>query len=178
MDSSEIDSKAVTTDTGFHFGEPDAPVKVIEFINLRCPFCKMWWQKADDVLKAYEKNGQIERIVKHFDKEKPGLDKGNVLHSYLDYRDMEKTRQDIDYYVDHLDEWGSLPKDDIAVYAGNKRNAKKQDNSEESKKITLETKEVNITMVPTVIIGEHIFDENISAEELKIIIESEWTKSS
>ncbi|MFO8069266.1 MAG: thioredoxin domain-containing protein [Alkalibacterium sp.] len=177
MDMSVINSKAITTEGGFHFGDPEAPVKVVEFINLRCPFCKMWWENASVVLDEYEKKGKVERIVKHFDKKKPELDKGNILHSYLDYADPEKTREDMNYYVDHLDEWGSLSKDELATYAEEKRNSVKQNNSDRSEAIIKETEKANISMVPTVVIGEHIFDENITEEELKQIIEDELLKN-
>ncbi|WP_423188615.1 thioredoxin domain-containing protein [Alkalibacterium sp. f15] len=177
MDISEINRKTITTEGGFHFGDPNAPVKVVEFINLRCPFCKMWWKTASAVLDEYEKNGKVERIVKHFDKKKPGLDKGNVLHSYLDYGDPERTREDIDYYVDHLDEWGNLSKADIATYAEDKRQSVKQNNSDQSEAVINETEKANVSMVPTVVIGEHIFDENILEDELKQIIEEELLKN-
>lgn len=177
MDISVINRSAVTTEGGFHFGNPDAPVKIVEFINLRCPFCKMWRENSLTVLDEYEKNGKVERIVKHFDKQEPKLDKGNVLHSYLDYADPEQTREDINYYVDHLDEWGNLSKADLATYAEEKRNAVKQNNTDQSEAIIKETEKANITMVPTVVIGEHIFDENITEQELKQIIEDELLKN-
>jgi len=177
MDISVINRNAITTEGGFHFGDPEAPVKIVEFINLKCPFCKMWRENTSAVLDEYEKNGKVERIIKHFDKKNPELDKGNVLHTYLDYADPERTREDIDYYVDHLDEWGSLSKEKIATYAEEKRKSVKQNNTERSEAIIKETEEANISMVPTVVIGEHIFDEKITEAELKKIIEDELLKN-
>lgn len=177
MDTSAINSQAVTTEGGFHFGDPNAPVKVVEYINLRCPYSKMWWENSAAVLDEYERNGQVERIVKHFDKEKPGLDKGNVLHSYLDYSNHEQARKDIDHYVAHMDEWGNLTKEDVARYAEDKTNATRQNNTKESEAIVNETVEANVKFVPTVVIGSHIFDENISDEELRKIIEEELSRN-
>lgn len=177
MDISVINSKVVTAKGGFHFGDPDAPVKVVEFINLNCPYSKIWWENAPAVLDEYEKKGQVERIVKHFDKDKPGLAKGNVLHSYLDYSAPEQVRDDIDFYVEHINEWGNATKEDVANYAENRRMAEKQNNSVKAEAIIEETKEANIAFVPTIVIGEHIFDENISKEELKEIIETELLKT-
>lgn len=177
MDISAIKAQAVTTKGGFHFGDPNAPVKIVEFINLKCPYSKMWWEDAPAVLDKYVKNGQVERIVKHFDKQKPGLDKGNVLHNYLDYSNPDQAREDIDFYVDHLNEWGNLSKEDIATYAEEKRNAVRQDNTDESEAILNETIETNVTLVPTIIMGEHIFDENITNDELNTLIEEELSKN-
>ena len=50
-------------------------------------------------------------------------------------------------------------------------------NKEEAKAIIDEAKEANVTLVPTVVIGEHIFDESISEEELVSYIEEELQKN-
>ena len=40
MDISVIDATKVNTETGLHIGESNAPVKMIEFINVRCPIAE------------------------------------------------------------------------------------------------------------------------------------------
>lgn len=173
LDTSVIDSKKVTAKGGLLIGEDIAPVKIVEFINLRCPYSKQWWEESLPLLDKYVKESKVQRIVKHFDKEKPGLRKGNVLHRYLDHSDPEQAKEDITYYFAHLNEWGSLPEEEIAGYAKEKRNATERDNKEHALTIIAETEKANITMVPTVVINDNIFDENISEKELEKIIKTE-----
>lgn len=171
MDTSNIKAEEVTTEGGWHFGSSDAPIKVVEFINLRCPYCKVWWEKAHDIIDPYVKDGKVERIVKHFDKEKPSLRKGNVLHHYLSYDDAEKTRDNIDYIVDHLDDWGNLEETEVSKWAQEKLELTPQANAEEASKLIEEAKNANVTLVPSIFIEDYIFDENIADEELKEIID-------
>ena len=108
MDISKIKVSEVGTTFGIKIGEDSAPVKVIEFINLRCPYCRKWHDLSKDVLAKYVADGKIQRIVKHFDKEKPSLQKGNVAHHHIDYSDPQKAVTTIDYLYDHQDDWGDL----------------------------------------------------------------------
>ena len=45
MDISQIKAEVVTPETGIHVGDQTAPVKVMSFVNLRCPFCREWNEK-------------------------------------------------------------------------------------------------------------------------------------
>lgn len=173
MDTSSINRKAVSQKVGFHIGSTEAPVKTIEFLNLSCPYCKEWWDKSGSVLDPYVSNGKVQRIVKLFDKDKPGLRKGSILHTYLDYEDSDRTARDLDFYMRHFYEWAPLPDQDLSVFAETQRQARKRDNRSRSEAIIKEAAEANVKLVPTVFIGEHIFDEHISTEELKDIIENE-----
>lgn len=95
MDISQIKAEVVTPETGIHVGDQTAPVKVMSFVNLRCPFCREWNEKSKDVLTEYIQAGKIELIIKPFDKEKESLQRGNVTHRYLDYSKPEETRETI-----------------------------------------------------------------------------------
>ncbi|MCC5895252.1 MAG: DsbA family protein [Alkalibacterium sp.] len=172
MDTRNINADAITTEEGIHIGSKSAPIKVIEFLNLKCPYCKEWWEKSSPVLDKYVDDGKVERIVKLFDKDKPSLRKGNVLHAHLDYSDPKKAKEDIDYYVEHLENWGNLPEEEIAAFARDKRGADKQSNQKVSETIIKETDKANVKFVPTVFIEDYIFDEHITEEELKNIIET------
>lgn len=171
MDTSNMHADKVTTEGGWHFGDSNAPIKVVEFINLRCPYCKKWWEKAAKILDPYVENGQVERIVKHFDKEKPSLRRGNVLHHHLSYDEEEGLREKLDHIVSHLDEWGDLEEDEVASWGKEQLGLTPQMNAEESSKIIEEAKEANVFFVPSVFIEDYIFDENIADEELKEIID-------
>lgn len=172
MDTSPVQADAVTTEGGYHFGDSQAPVKVVEFINIRCPHCKTWWDMASPILDKYVKDGKVQRIVKHYDKDKESLKLGNVLHQYIDYKDFDKAREDIDYYFKHLDDWGSLSEDELDRYAKENRQAEKQDNTIEAQSIIEEVKKANIEFVPTIVIEDYVFVENIPEEELESVIEA------
>ncbi len=70
MDISVIDATKVNTETGLHIGESNAPVKMIEFINVRCPYCRKWFEESEELLAQSVKSGKVERIIKLFDKRK------------------------------------------------------------------------------------------------------------
>ena len=176
MDMPAIQTDAVTTEGGFQFGDSNAPLKVVEFINIRCPHCKTWWDKASSVLDNYVKDGKVQRIVKHYDKDKEGLRIGNVLHQYIDYKDNDKARADIDYYFENQDDWGSLSEEELAEYARDNRNAEKQDNKIEAQSIIEEVKNANIEFVPTIVVEDYVLDQNVSEEELESVIDSKLNR--
>ena len=176
MDTSVIKANKVNEINGLKVGKADAPVKVIEFINLRCPYSKQWFEKSYHILQEYVEEGKVQRIVKHFDKDSSGLRKGNILHSFLDYEEPEKSLEDIYFFFNHLSQWGMLEDEDIKKFAGKNRKLESQNNKEEANAIIDEAKEANVTLVPSVFIGEHIFDESISEEELVSYIEEELQK--
>ncbi|EUJ48400.1 DsbA family protein [Paenilisteria rocourtiae] len=172
MDISEIIAGNVGTEAGIHIGKSDAPVKVISFVNVRCPFCREWHEKSRDVISRYLDSGRIELIVKPFDKEKESLQRGNIIHHYLDYAAPEQTLEVLDEVYARQDLWGSLTHEEVANFAEDELGLSEQDNKEQAAKIIAEANAANIRLVPTVIIGEHIFDEHISPEELeKLILE-------
>ncbi|GAB2500339.1 DsbA family protein [Alkalibacterium psychrotolerans] len=177
MDKSAIKTDAVTTKGGLHLGDTDAPVKVVEFLNVRCPFSKEWWEKGSPVLDKYVQDNKVERIIKLYDKDKPGLRKGNILHAHINYQNIEQAENDLDYYMTHLNEWGDLPEDEVAAFAQAKRGAEQQDNTSQSEAIRDEVKAANVTLVPTVVIEDYVFDEHITEEELESIIESKLNRN-
>ena len=63
MDTSIIDSTKVTTKNGLIIGEETAPVKMVEFMNVRCPYCKKWFEDSFDLLDGYVKEGKVQRII-------------------------------------------------------------------------------------------------------------------
>ncbi|MBC1758271.1 DsbA family protein [Listeria ivanovii] len=176
MDISQIKANMVTPEVGIHVGDKAAPVKVMSFINLRCPFCREWNEKSQDVLTEFIQAGKIELIIKPFDKEKESLQRGNVVHRYLDYSTPEETRETINKIYSMQDEWGSLSLEEVATYMESKLGLTEQDNKAASEKIIREANEANVVFVPTVIVGEHIFDEHISPEQLRTLLNGELAK--
>ncbi len=145
-------------------------------MNLRCPFCRQWWEQSASLLDKYVAEGKVERIVKLFDKEKPSLKRGNVIHHHLDYSNPEKTKEDISYFLAHQDEWGNLEEEDIVAYAADKRQLSKQSNEEVAKEVIEEAERANVKLVPSVFIDDNIFDEHISNEALKELIEDKLNR--
>ena len=179
MDISKIKADKVNTTYGFKIGQESAPVKVIEFINLSCPYCKKWYVDSKDALNDYVHEGKIQRIIKLFDKEKPSLKKGNVVHHHLDYKKPEESLIEIDYFLTHQDDWKNLANlDQVAEYAVEKRGLSYQPNEIEINGIINEANDANVIFVPSVFIGDNVFDEHITPVELKKLIDEEYAKNS
>lgn len=47
-------------------GNPDAPVKVVEFSDTECPFCKRFHSTMKQVVAEYGENGQVAWVYRHF----------------------------------------------------------------------------------------------------------------
>jgi len=47
-------------------GNPNAPVKIIEFSDLECPFCKVFHQTMKQVMAEYGNNGKVAWVYRHW----------------------------------------------------------------------------------------------------------------
>ncbi len=47
-------------------GDPNAPVKIIEFSDTECPFCKEFHQTMQSIMDTYGKTGQVAWVFRHF----------------------------------------------------------------------------------------------------------------
>ena len=81
----------ITHNDSLKIGSDDAPLKIVEYINLRCPDSKNYEENVAPFLNEYIKNGTVQRVLKHFDKQKYPLEVGNVLNQYLNYNNSEET---------------------------------------------------------------------------------------
>ncbi|OJI09032.1 MAG: disulfide bond formation protein DsbA [Candidatus Vogelbacteria bacterium CG10_big_fil_rev_8_21_14_0_10_49_38] len=64
-DGANITIKPIT-DQDHIRGNPDAPVKIVEFSDIECPFCKRFHPTMKQVFDEYGKNGQVTWVYRHF----------------------------------------------------------------------------------------------------------------
>jgi protein-disulfide isomerase len=57
--------KPITT-SDHTLGNPDAPVKIVEFADAECPFCKRFHPTMQQLIQEYGRNGQVAWIYRHF----------------------------------------------------------------------------------------------------------------
>ncbi|NJE63011.1 DsbA family protein [Enterococcus durans] len=172
MDISVIKAEKTTTANGIMYGEDQAPKKMIEFINLACPYCRQWFNDSFDLLEEAVEAGKIQRVIKLFDKEKESLQRGNVMHHHVTATDGKKALTEIKKIFDTQDEWKDLGLSEVADYAKNQLGLTEQKDFDASQAIINEASEANIRFVPTIILGEAIFDESITHEKLTDLIEA------
>ncbi|MDA9462594.1 DsbA family protein [Enterococcus mundtii] len=170
MDISIIDATKTNKTTGIMYGNEDAPKQMIEFVNLACPYCRQWFIESYDVLEEAVRSGRLLRIIKLFDKEKPSLQKGNVMHHHITTTDGDVALEQIKAIFDAQDEWKQLDLDGIAEYATETLGLTEQEDQTTTQAIIDEANAAHIQFVPTVIIDEHIFDESITPEELSELV--------
>lgn len=173
MDISIINALPAKTNTGLIIGEDSAPIKMYEFMNVRCPFCKQWFEEYYDLLTEYVNDGKVQRIIKLFDKEKESLLPGNVMHKHINYDLPLKGLTDIRQIYVTQDDWGALPLNEVDQFAKDNLELAEMDNTAITQQIITEAEAANIKFVPTIIVNDHIFDENITREELLEILNEE-----
>ncbi|ATO44355.1 thioredoxin domain-containing protein [Loigolactobacillus coryniformis subsp. coryniformis] len=170
MDTSAIDLTKISQ-RGLVVGDINAPITVIEFINLRCPYSKTWFKKAAPILEPAVASGRIKRVFKLFDKPKVTLRKGNLAQHHLPYDQPEQAYAAIKILFAQQTEWGEQLNDtQIEAYIKQHFGFKLQPNQAMIDLVLNEAAAANIQFVPTVIIGEAIFDEHITTEELAKLI--------
>lgn len=170
MDITIINAEKTNTKNGILYGDPAAPKKMVEFINLACPFCRQWFNESYDLLEDAVKDGQVQRVIKLFDKEKESLQRGNVMHHHITITNAERALAEIKKVFDSQDEWKNLPLPEVADYAKNQLGLTFQKDAQVAQAIIDEANEANIRFVPTVILDDHIFDESIQQTTLATYI--------
>jgi len=164
MSTTNIDTTKVSPTLGIKIGNPDAPNTLIEYVNLRCPYCKQWWDEKYQLIASEVSEGNLHYVIKLFDKQNPVLAPGNVMHQYVP--NNETAVDVISKIYDTQDDWGHLPTDeDVVHYAEHTLGLVKQQHSSMLNDIVIEAEQANVRFVPTLIVDDVDFDQKISSED-------------
>lgn len=98
-DTGSLDQMAAISANDHIRGNPDAPVKIVEYSDTECPFCKRFHDTMKQVVDEYGKVGKIAWVYRHFpldqihpkaDKEAEALECANELggaNKFWEYAD-------------------------------------------------------------------------------------------
>lgn len=64
--STNVVARTYDPATDYILGNPDAPVKVIEYSDLECPFCKEFHNTMHKIMEYYGDSGQVAWVYRHF----------------------------------------------------------------------------------------------------------------
>lgn len=171
MDISVIKADKVTIDGGIVLGAESAPITTVEFLNLACPYCRKWFYRSDQLLTQAVKAGRVRRIIKLLNKDKDDLQLGNLAHTYLPFDQPETAVNAIRFLYTHQPTWRpDLAPNELDLYLKQNLKLTPQNNQAALAAIEHEAQTANIQFVPTIILGQHIFDESIDLSELEQLI--------
>lgn len=169
MGMTDINTEKVNPNLGIIIGSKEAPIEIVEYVNLRCPFCRKWWTEKSAIVDEYVEKGFVKQTIKLFNKEKASLVPGNIMHAYVP--NDETAKSVITRIYETQDIWGDLASlDDIASFAEDTLGLTKQNNETMLDEIVAETLEANVVFVPTMIVGDTYFDQKISEDELRKLL--------
>lgn len=62
-------------------GDPSAPIKLVEYSDPSCPYCKIFNQSMKRIIDEYGASGKVAWVYRHFPIDKPGTrNDGGALH--------------------------------------------------------------------------------------------------
>ena len=65
-DSQNITARPYDASQDYILGNPNAPVKVVEYSDLECPFCKTFQTTMHQIMQYYGNEGQVAWVFRHF----------------------------------------------------------------------------------------------------------------
>lgn len=66
VDTGSTDAVAPVTAKDHIKGNPDAPIKIVEYSDFECPFCKQIHNTLNELMKKYEDSGEVAWVYRHF----------------------------------------------------------------------------------------------------------------
>jgi len=152
------------------YGNPDAPVKVEVFLNLACPYCATIFEVADETLTSYINNGQVQYVIKHYDKPREMLLYGTLVNLFFDYNDPQHIYEIMKELFARQSEWSESDSHSIKKMLTEEYGLKEEPGTIDlSLKITTEAIKRQVKMVPTVFINDREFQYpvEINAKQLQ-----------
>lgn len=162
-----FNNKHITFNESIRVGDDDAPIKIVEYINLRCPDSKNYELNIVPYLDSYIEEGKIQRIIKHFDKESNELEKGNLMNQYIDYKNDTKSSKMIHQLFQEQNNWAQHRISQIPHIASNYGLKLEKANQMISSKVMKEIQKVGVKRIPTIFINKKAFIEDISLQEVQ-----------
>lgn len=108
LKSLSFNGHVIDPTTGTLKGSSVAPQIIVEYHNLACPDCKIWWETHRAYLTRLTRHGDLARLLKFMNKDKPGLRAGKVAHQYLDLDDPDHLSAQLDFLYASQAEWRGL----------------------------------------------------------------------
>lgn len=65
-DSQNITARQYDPSTDYILGNPNAPIKVVEYSDLECPFCKTFHTTMHQIMEYYGDGGQVAWVFRNF----------------------------------------------------------------------------------------------------------------
>ena len=65
-DTTSLDKMRAITKDDHVRGNPNAPVKIVEYSDTECPFCKRFHPTMNQIMGEYGKNGKVAWVYRHF----------------------------------------------------------------------------------------------------------------
>lgn len=135
--------ETIDTKYGLAYGDPNAKIKMVEYMSFQCIDCYELHENIGDTLRDKIKNGEIYYVVKHVDFEKFKYD--DVIFNRIDNLDKIET---VDYIMDNYKTWSKMKNvKDVKEFF--KLGAIKKDRVEMQKHILSERDDLGIDFIPT-----------------------------
>jgi protein-disulfide isomerase len=71
---------APVTSSDHILGNPNAPIKIVEFSDPSCPYCKLFFPVMQQIMNTYGASGQVAWVYRAFPLDKPYDAAGDILH--------------------------------------------------------------------------------------------------
>jgi len=75
----QVSLRPVDAKTDHILGNPDAQIKIVEYSDTSCPYCKVFTPTMEKIMDTYGADGKVAWVYRHFTLDKPDAD-GNILH--------------------------------------------------------------------------------------------------
>lgn len=64
--AASLEELAPVTDADHIKGSPDAPIKIVEYSDFECPFCKRFHDTMNQIMEQYGNSGDVAWVYRHF----------------------------------------------------------------------------------------------------------------